>query len=666
MPPQASSRPLVRRLVALLALGIAFGGGREATASEMDNPPELPGWTHAPAFLPGDSPGRQGILLSGTPVVRSSPTIAEIDGNTEDGREVAVGGGDGILYVYGADGQLRWSVNVLPTPCDVSTNLMIGTQPTVGDLDGDGTPEVVVGYGGETGSNCDGGIAVYEGPTGQLAWRFSLRAWQDSEGNPPEGLYGVLSSPAIADTEGDGRLEIAFGGLDRNVYMLDHDGSVRWYYHAADTVVSSPVFANVDDDPQLELVVGADISANQAYGTTDGGWLYAFDTQARFPLRIEFGTGYLWRTSNLGQTIWSSPSIGDVLPDEPGAEIVIGSGCFFPGGNSNKSGKWVKIFRARDGVELQTLNAPAGGACVQSSPALGDIDDDGKLEVVVTMGWIEDSGSDGLSRIVAWDPETPTPKWSMVPHSPSRPPLDPVGNDQNGGDLQSAVIADLDGNGSLEVLAANFWSVVVLDGRNGTPLTCQDTACGPQPSLFAWATLKSTPAIGDVDMDGRLDVVIGGFHYYAPPNRGVLYGWTGFDGVLGSRPGLQPPYSAPWPTFRGLPASPGSGGKPPGGGPCDAFAPDSLERLACDLDTFRRNPPCQLSTRTNRQLQRAGSSLLQLASEDWVRMKRRLFRRTAVALKRARRAAKRVVPCGIEVQESIETFLSRLASTGAL
>jgi hypothetical protein len=106
------------------------------------------------------------------------------------------------------------------------------------------------------------------------------------------------------------------------------------------------------------------------------------------------------------------------------------------------------------------------------------------------------------------------------------------------------------------VAAANFWSVHVLNGRNGVPLTCQNTSCGTQTSLFAWGTLKSTPAVGDIDNDGKLDLVIGGAHIYNG-GKGMLYAWTNFAGLLNSPSGSQPAFSAPWPMFRGNPAHTG-------------------------------------------------------------------------------------------------------------
>ncbi len=532
-------RALALIVLAIIAASLAFIV--PAQANNRNQPSPLPGWTHTNTFQ-DDTAAKHGIVLSGNVIERGSPVIAEVDGNSADGNEVVVGGRDGRLYAYKANGQLLWQQNVPAYGCAAGVALINGS-PTVGILLGSGTPTVLIGYGTleDTGRVCDGGVAAYRGDTGQLLWNFSLHAFDVVTSGAVEALYGVITAPALADVDGNGTLEVAFGGLDRNLYMLNSDGTVRWYYHAADTIWATPLFMNIDADPQLELIAPTDISANPAVipPTRDGGFVYAFDTQQRSPLLIPFQTGNIWRTS-FDQVIYSSPATTDLLSSNPGNEIVVGSGCFFPIGNTNKLGKWLKILRPSDGAVLQTLNAPA---CVQSSPAIGDIDGDGQPEIVATVSGDASIGGDGKSDIVAWDPTNPTPKWSTSTGDPNSGSNDPFG-----GDLQSPVIADLDGNGSLEVIAANFWSVHVLRGDTGAPLTCQSSSCGSQTSLFTWGTLKATPAVGDIDKDGKLDLVIGGMNVFNS-GRGQLYAWTNFAGMLGSPAGNLSAYSAPWPQF---------------------------------------------------------------------------------------------------------------------
>jgi outer membrane protein assembly factor BamB len=529
-------------LIGIIGIGVLFVLTTTVVLSGyVENPPALPGWTHAPLFSHDDT--GHGIKLSGGDILRSSAVIAEIDGNTSNGKEVAIGGNDGMLYVYGSEGGLRWSVQTYPTECAPTGQGRLASGPAVGEVFGNGVPYVVVGYGEM--DTCDGGVALYDGRNGTLIWRFSLKAWVDSEGLPPENLYGVVSTPALADTDGDGIMEIGFGGWDRHIYLLNgNDGTVRWYYRAYDTTWSSPAFVNIDSDPQLEMVIGTDITANPVFEppTYNGGYVLAFDTQARNPKQIGFREGYIWMQF-FDQVIYSSPVIADVLPSNPGSEIIIGSGCYWPDNSSPKRGNWLKILRMSDGATLQTLNADV---CVASSAAVGDIDDDGELEIVATVNGATEFGGNGYSHIVAWDPTTPTPKWTIAPTDPNT-----VSGDPYGGDLQSPVIADVDGNGSLEVLAAMGWAVVVVEGKTGTPLTCQNAqTCGNQTTLFTWDTMKATPAVGDINNDGVLEVVMGGGNFYNN-GYGMLYAWTSLAGHIQSTPGSQPAYSAPWPMFRG-------------------------------------------------------------------------------------------------------------------
>ncbi len=478
--------------------------------------------------LPARSPGS------------SSALIADIDGDPSNGQELAIGTRDGRVHVLRADGSLLWSRDLPNRSCALTNDKdKLYSSPAVGNLFGGSTPYVVIGYGGYKGQGCDGGVAAFRGADGSPAWTFSIRSFSRRE-RFFAFRHAVVSTPALADTDGDGRLEVGFGALDRSIYLLNSDGKVRWYTQAADTVFSSAAFFDVDGDGSKEMIIGTDISQNLRLKppTPNGGYLYALRSAPLATSRTRFFPFRdprlaVWRTE-FDQVIQSSPVVAELLPDNPGQEIVVGSGCFFPQGTGERRGRWFKIVAATSGRVLKTIPT---SECSPSSAAVADLDNDGLNEVVISTNA---PSSGAPSHLLAWKPTTDTALWDL--------PLQVAGrSDRYGAQFnRSPIIADLDGNGSLEVAVAHAVGIVVVAGADGRPLSCTTSRC-QEVLLRIPVTAEGTPAFGDSNGDGIPELYLGGTFR----GSGALFRWSSELAQLRSESSSSTPYASPWPMSRG-------------------------------------------------------------------------------------------------------------------
>ncbi len=166
---------------------------------------------------------RTGDLFQGAPVVTTL---------SEDGKPVllAVSSANNFLHCFdAADGTPLWKCGLIG-----ASDVYPGASLAVGDLDGDGSPEIVV-------PDNEGHVHCITAD-GALAWIFTT----------DKATHGAVS---LGDVDGDGSIEILIASGDHNLYCVDANGRLEWRYAANLRLIHPATIADMDGDNKTDILV---------------------------------------------------------------------------------------------------------------------------------------------------------------------------------------------------------------------------------------------------------------------------------------------------------------------------------------------------------------------------------------------------------------------------
>ncbi|MBU1700429.1 MAG: VCBS repeat-containing protein [Candidatus Eisenbacteria bacterium] len=388
------------------------------------------GWVHLFDAAGRSQPGWPVYLEGGAP---TGPAVGDLDGDGDN--EIVVGCRDGSIHALTLSGRelTGWPVrlpNEAPDPA-------LAAILTVADLDGDGLPEVISATRGGT-------LAVWtcHGQLYSPLWPQQI----PPKASPPNAPY-LFASAATGDLDGDGRLEI----------IIPSNTCQVWAWH------------------------------------DDGRLLNGWPVSIPGPSRAGYSSPVIGLRSDTGRpTIYLGTDLG--YDSRPRILALSGTGRFLDG--------W-------------PVDSPER---IYAAPALADLTGDGHPEVIVaTIG--------GNGYLLALDGLTgmALPGWPAM--------IDGVSFNS------SPIVVDVTGDGEPEILAAGLEAG--FDTRVLIPAVDREgrMVSGWPIILDSEEIVDSSPLVVDLDRDGILELAFG------TSEKGRIYLWE--------LPTADNPGNAPWPMMQG-------------------------------------------------------------------------------------------------------------------
>ena len=347
-------------------------------------------------------------------------------------------------------------------------------------------------------------------------------------------------SPALADLDGDGNLEIVVAS-GRKVYVFRRDGTLLpgWPQTTKSFISFHPVVGDVDSDGILDVVVryqGFPWQQNHLYvwrsdGTLLPGFLVRLD-YGRLPLvlydldrnghleiiGVDVGKKfYVLNHDGSSRPGWpqerdleywtAKPAVGDIDRDGK-PEIVVTASDDYPQPPRGKVYVWDAEGRMKEGWSV-TVEGFMFDLSVPGGPSLADIDGDGFLEIAVGASNLRRSRS--RMYLFRYD-GTVMPGW----------PQALAVADSYSTYRAGAAIGDMNGDGKLDVVIGDLFGHLAAWNGDGTYVEGWPRDINRMDSTAYFASFYSDPALGDVDNDGFLEAFFD--HNQADLVEGEWYG----------------------------------------------------------------------------------------------------------------------------------------------
>ncbi|RKX68836.1 hypothetical protein DRP53_09890, partial [candidate division WOR-3 bacterium] len=386
------------------------------------------------------------VVCSAEGSIHITPALMDIDRDGKQEVFLACDDGDddgyGMAYAFDSDWNLLWSKEV---------NGNVRANPCVSDLDGDGNYEFIV-------ATTRGYLYVFNCEDGS-----TFPGW-------PQYVGCSSSSPATADFNKDGKKNIVIG-TKNGVKIYSYDGHLKYTGYSEFEFVSGPVIVDIDKDGYLDIIAVANNVASPFHYPV---WIRYFGGKGFEDMKLELPSqGFSGKIYN-----HTTPAIADI--DGNGWNDIV----YCPTVAAGDNGVLCVEIRGTS-LYLKWDDSFNGLNDLHSSPAIADVDNDGKGEVIVAGNYNPGINYSYMvlrcyehNGMIKWSKSFV--EWPVCPYS--SPSLGQLGK------------AWLD-----VAIGSDYGKLYMFSANDGYEIT--------DPKMFALEKIASSPLIADIDGDGKLEIV---------------------------------------------------------------------------------------------------------------------------------------------------------------